>query len=52
MWRLVFVTLYGWLSGMQGGVKHVEKTNKHIKKTAHQVGSIYKIIEGCMVNKT
>jgi hypothetical protein len=30
--HLVFVTLYGWLSGMQGGVKHVEKNNKQIKK--------------------
>jgi hypothetical protein len=38
----VFVTIYGWLSGVRGGMKllmmgtqrpkHVEKSNKHIKK--------------------
>ena len=43
MWHLVFVTLCGWLSGMQGSSyfswwwahshpKHVEKRNKHTKK--------------------
>ena len=85
MRHLVFVALYGRLSGMQGGIppcipdnhpyrvtntkcridtvisaddwehifpKHVEKSNKHIKKIVHQVGSIYKIIQGCAVNKT
>ena len=84
MRHLLFVTVYGWLSGMQGGIplciadshpysdkyqvshrygnfswwwahscpKHVQKSNKHIKKIVHQVGSVYKIIQGCAVNKT
>ena len=32
--------------------KHVEKRNKHAKKNCAQVGFIYKIIQGCTVNKT
>jgi len=32
MRHLLLVTLYGWLSGMQGGMKDVEKRNKHSKK--------------------
>ena len=82
MRNLVFVTLYGWLSDMQGakhirqssiysdkyqvshryGIfslgwahsspKHVEKSNKHIKKIVHQVGSVYNIIQRCTANKT
>jgi len=38
MRHLVLVILYGWLSGMKGGMKifirpkHVEKRNKHTKK--------------------
>ena len=44
MRHLVLVTLYGWLSGMQGGTKHVEKRNKHTKKNcASSWLFIYKI---------
>jgi hypothetical protein len=38
--HLVFVTVCGWLSG------------NILRKTVHQVGFIYKIIQGCTVNKT
>ena len=72
------ITLYGWLSGMQGAPcipdsqpykyqvshkyscfswwwahshpKHVEKRNI-LRKIVHQVGFIYKIIQGCTVTK-
>ena len=30
--HLVLVTLYRWLSGMQGRMKHADKSNKRIKK--------------------
>ena len=32
--------------------KHVENRNKHIRKIVHHVGFIYKIIQGCTVNRT
>jgi hypothetical protein len=38
-----------WAHSLQ---KHVEKRNKHTKKIVHQVGFIYKIIQGYTVNKT
>jgi hypothetical protein len=31
--HLVHVILFGWLSGMQGGIPHVEKRNKHAMKS-------------------
>jgi len=31
----------------QSRPKHVEKRNKHAKKTVYQIGFIYKIIQGC-----
>ena len=48
MWHLVFVTLYGWQSGMQGGLKYsfhaAYQTEINIlRKIVHQVGFIYKI---------
>jgi len=73
--HFVFVTLRGWLSGMQGGMKlqyrkcridtvispddgHIVARNMYrkeiniLRKILHQVGFIYKIIQGCTVNKT
>jgi len=85
MRQLVSVTLYRWLSGMQGGIPpyipdshlyrvtdtmcristvfspddgHIVARNMYrkeiniLRKLVHQVGSVYKIIQGCTVNKT
>jgi len=53
MGHLVPVTLYGWLSGMQGGMKHsfhpAYQTEINIlRKNVHQVGFIYKITHNLM----
>ena len=44
MRHLVFTILYGWLSGMQGGVKMYRKEINVQRKILHQVGFIYKNI--------
>jgi hypothetical protein len=51
MRHLVFVILYRRLSGMQGGNMQRKEINI-LNKIVHQVGFIYRDIQGCTVNKT
>jgi hypothetical protein len=67
MRHLVLVILYGWLSGMQGGsintvvspddghtvTRNVRRKEINVlRKIAHQVGFIYKMLQGRTVNRT